>query len=144
MSSHVQFSTAEEPSPQGAEEDEGVVETDPTGRFSRYDDAVGQGTFKRVFKAFDKHRGVDVAWNRIGCGDLGLTEEEFDRVLSEVALGRLLNHRNVIKCYRCWADRDTKTVNYITVCLCCDICSALLHAARFRTTLNEYGLEACT
>lgn len=32
------------------DEDEGVVETDPTGRFSRYDEAVGQGTFKRVFK----------------------------------------------------------------------------------------------
>lgn len=58
---------------------------------------------------------MDVAWNRIGCEDLGLTDEEFERVLAEVGQGRLLSHRNVIKCYRCWADKDTKTVNYITV-----------------------------
>lgn len=96
-------------------QDEGVVERDPSGRFARYEEEVGRGSFKRVYKAFDEHRGVDVAWNTIYCQDLHLTDEEVDRVFGEVSLGRNLSHRNVIRCYKCWVNKEEKVIHYITV-----------------------------
>ncbi|KAI9092211.1 hypothetical protein K1719_027711 [Acacia pycnantha] len=47
-----------------ADADADVVEKDPTGRYIRYDDMLGRGAFKTVYKAFDEDDGMEVAWSK--------------------------------------------------------------------------------
>ncbi len=44
-------------------EAEPFVEVDPTGRFGRYNDLLGCGAVKKVYRAFDQEEGIEVAWN---------------------------------------------------------------------------------
>ena len=41
------------------------VEASPKGRFLRYDEKLGEGAFKAVFKGYDTETGREIAWNRI-------------------------------------------------------------------------------
>ncbi|KAJ6324035.1 hypothetical protein OIU76_011356 [Salix suchowensis] len=42
----------------------GFVEVDPTGRYGRYNEILGRGASKTVYKAFDEYEGIEVAWNQ--------------------------------------------------------------------------------
>lgn len=42
-----------------------VEERDPSGRFARYDQKVGKGRFKCVYKGFDEKQGIDIAWSKV-------------------------------------------------------------------------------
>ncbi|RWW14516.1 hypothetical protein GW17_00021703, partial [Ensete ventricosum] len=44
---------------------EPFVEIDPTGRYGRYDDLLGAGAVKRVYRGFDQEEGIEVAWNQV-------------------------------------------------------------------------------
>lgn len=47
------------------DEDDVVEERDPSGRFARYDQKVGKGRFKCVYKGFDEKQGIDIAWSKV-------------------------------------------------------------------------------
>lgn len=47
------------------EDDEGVIEHDPSDRYQRYDEIIGKSRFKLVYKGFDSAKGMDVAWSKI-------------------------------------------------------------------------------
>lgn len=47
------------------EDDDVVEERDPSGRFARYDQKVGKGRFKCVYKGFDEKQGIDIAWSKV-------------------------------------------------------------------------------
>lgn len=68
----------------------------------------------QVFKAFDDHKGVDVAWNKIYLDVLGLSEAEELRLKEEVAQGRTLIHDNIIKMLKFFVGEADNTVNFIT------------------------------
>ncbi|KAF3954165.1 hypothetical protein CMV_020458 [Castanea mollissima] len=46
-------------------ETEAFAEVDPTGRFGRYNDLLGSGAVKKVYRAFDQEEGIEVAWNQV-------------------------------------------------------------------------------
>ncbi|KAL0375435.1 UNVERIFIED_CONTAM: putative serine/threonine-protein kinase WNK5 [Sesamum radiatum] len=48
------------------------VEMDPSERYGRFKDVLGKGAMKTVFRAFDELLGMEVAWNKVKIGDLGL------------------------------------------------------------------------
>ncbi len=52
-------------SPQDDDDDDVVEERDPSGRFARYDQRVGKGRFKCVYKGFDEKQGIDIAWSKV-------------------------------------------------------------------------------
>lgn len=91
-----------------------VVEQDPEGRYYRYRETVGRGRFKQVWKAFDTHIGIDVAWSKIGAdtGLLHFSEEQLNAVVADIQKGLQLEHPNIIKCYKCWT--DSHSINLIT------------------------------
>ncbi|CAN1299696.1 Serine/threonine-protein kinase WNK8 [Linum perenne] len=91
-----------------------VVEKDPSGRYIRYDEILGRGAFKTVYKAFDEVDGIEVAWNQMNVEDALQTPEQLERLYSEVHLLKSLKHENIIKCYHSWVDDQTKTINMIT------------------------------
>ncbi|XP_047180366.1 serine/threonine-protein kinase WNK8-like [Vigna umbellata] len=91
-----------------------VTEKDPTSRYARYDEVLGKGAFKTVYKAFDEVDGIEVAWNRISAEDVVQTPQQLEKLYSEVHLLKTLKHDNVIKLYNYWIDDTTATVNMIT------------------------------
>eukprot|EP00850_Spirogloea_muscicola_P011260 SM000069S20697 [mRNA] locus=s69:362952:368548:+ [translate_table: standard] len=90
------------------------VEVDPTGRYGRYDEVLGKGAFKTVYRAFDEVDGIEVAWNQVKVQDVLQSPEDLERLYSEVHLLKTLRHKNIIKFYNSWVDAKTKNVNFIT------------------------------
>uniref|UniRef100_A0A7N0TQK3 non-specific serine/threonine protein kinase n=1 Tax=Kalanchoe fedtschenkoi TaxID=63787 RepID=A0A7N0TQK3_KALFE len=89
-------------------------ERDPTGRYIRYNEVLGRGAFKTVYKAFDEIDGIEVAWNQIEIEEVVQSREQLDRLHSEVRLLKSLKHENIIKLYYSWVDEKRKTINMIT------------------------------
>ncbi|KAL9690417.1 hypothetical protein QQ045_010815 [Rhodiola kirilowii] len=89
-------------------------ERDPTGRYIRYNEVLGRGAFKTVYKAFDELDGIEVAWNQTEIEEVVQSQEQLDRLHAEVRLLKSLNHQNIIKLYYSWVDEKGKTINMIT------------------------------
>lgn len=90
------------------------AEKDPTGRYIRYDEVLGRGAFKTVYKAFDEVDGIEVAWNQVSIEDVLQSPQQLERLYSEVHLLKSLKHGNIIKFYYSWVDDQNKTINMIT------------------------------
>ncbi|KAK8933609.1 putative serine/threonine-protein kinase WNK2 [Platanthera zijinensis] len=102
-------------SPLGKEEEiseNDFVEVDPTGRYGRYNEVLGSGAFKTVYKAFDVAEGIEVAWNQVKLAYVLQNAEDTERLYSEVHLLKTLKHQNIIKLYSSWV--DSQNINFIT------------------------------
>ncbi|XP_022893042.1 probable serine/threonine-protein kinase WNK10 isoform X3 [Olea europaea var. sylvestris] len=91
-----------------------VVEISPDKRYIRYNEILGRGAFKNVFKGFDEIDGIEVAWNQVSIDDVLQLPEHLERLYSEVHLLRTLKHENIIRSYASWVDDENKTINMIT------------------------------
>ncbi|XP_031497248.1 probable serine/threonine-protein kinase WNK5 isoform X1 [Nymphaea colorata] len=90
------------------------AETDPTGRYGRFNDVLGKGATKTVYRAFDEATGMEVAWNQVRLTDALRSPEELQRLYSEVHLLSTLQHESLIKFYASWIDTTSRTINFIT------------------------------
>lgn len=94
--------------------DYGYAETDPTGRYGRFEEILGKGAMKTVYKAIDEVIGMEVAWNQVKLNDLLRSSEDLQRLYSEVHLLSTLNHDSIMQFYTSWIDVDRRTFNFIT------------------------------
>ncbi|RDX96243.1 putative serine/threonine-protein kinase WNK4, partial [Mucuna pruriens] len=92
---------------------EEVVEKDPIGRYLRYNEILGKGAFKTVYKGFDEVNGIEVAWNQVQIDEL-LQSADIAKLYSEVNLLKSLKHENIIQFFDSWIDEKKKTINIIT------------------------------
>uniref|UniRef100_A0A1D1YJ00 non-specific serine/threonine protein kinase n=1 Tax=Anthurium amnicola TaxID=1678845 RepID=A0A1D1YJ00_9ARAE len=90
------------------------VETDPTGRYGRYDEMLGKGAMKAVYRAFDELNGMEVAWNQAKICDVLRSPEALQRLYSEVHLLGTLDHDSIIRFHASWVDAGNRTFNFIT------------------------------
>lgn len=97
-----------------SEDDHGYAETDPTGRYARFQEILGKGAMKTVYKAIDEVLGMEVAWSQVKLYDLLRSSDDLQRLYSEVHLLSTLDHASIIKFYTSWIDVDHKTFNFIT------------------------------
>lgn len=74
---------ASDEGPSGEDDDDEVQERDDERRFVRYDDVIGEGRFKIVYKGFDERQGIDVAWGVIR-GDVNKLDESSTSQLLQV------------------------------------------------------------
>ncbi|XP_011080727.1 probable serine/threonine-protein kinase WNK4 isoform X1 [Sesamum indicum] len=95
-------------------EEAGYVETDPTGRYGRFEEVLGKGAMKTVYKAIDEVLGLEVAWNQVRLVDLLQSPDDLQRLYSEVHLLSTLNHNSIIRFYTSWIDVENRTFNFIT------------------------------
>ena len=93
---------------------ESYVEIDPTGRFGRYNDLLGAGAVKKVYRAFDQEEGIEVAWNQVKLTNFSEDPVLINRLQSEVQLLRTLKNKYIIVCYSVWRDQEHNTLNFIT------------------------------
>lgn len=90
------------------------VEMDPSGRYGRYNEVLGKGASKIVYKAFDEIDGMEVAWNQVKVNDVLRTPDDLERLYCELHLLRTLKHKNIIKFYTSWVDAESQNINFIT------------------------------
>ncbi|XP_058209656.1 probable serine/threonine-protein kinase WNK11 [Rhododendron vialii] len=96
------------------DDSEPFVEVDPTGRYGRYNELLGCGAVKKVYRAFDQEEGIEVAWNQVKLRYFCDDQSTIDRLNSEVRLLRTLKNKNIIALYHVWRDQGKNTLNFIT------------------------------
>ncbi|KAF9586160.1 Serine/threonine-protein kinase wnk3 [Lunasporangiospora selenospora] len=85
-------------------EGDGPVETDPTGRFQRCDEILGEGAYKLVYRAFDQEEGVEVAWNQLRLDHL--SKKEAQKILSEIEILQSIRNEHIINFYESWSTKS--------------------------------------
>ncbi|KAG0490429.1 hypothetical protein HPP92_007292 [Vanilla planifolia] len=95
-------------------DDNGYVETDPTGRYGRFNEMLGKGAMKTVYRAFDELNGIEVAWNQAKLCTVMQSPDVLQRMHSEVHLLSTLSHHFIIRFHASWIDVATRTFNFIT------------------------------
>ncbi|KAJ8748604.1 hypothetical protein K2173_007594 [Erythroxylum novogranatense] len=117
-------------------EGEPFVEVDPTGRFGRYAELLGVGAIKKVYRAFDKEEGTEVAWNQVGLRPFYEDPVLINRLHSEVQLLRSLKNMYIIVCYSAWLDHEHCKLNFIT-----EVCTSG-NLRNYRKTHTHVSLKA--
>ncbi|KAG0215807.1 hypothetical protein BGX28_008117 [Mortierella sp. GBA30] len=79
------------------------LETDPTGRFQRLNEILGEGAYKHVYRAFDQEEGVEVAWNQLRIDHL--TKKEAQKILSEIEILESIRNEHIINFYASWSTK---------------------------------------
>ncbi|KAL7239287.1 hypothetical protein ACSBR2_005234 [Camellia fascicularis] len=90
------------------------VEVDPTGRYGRYNEILGKGASKTVYRAFDEYDGIEVAWNQVKLYDFLQSPEDLERLYCEIHLLKTLKHHNIMKFYTSWVDTANRNINFVT------------------------------
>ncbi|KAG8370203.1 hypothetical protein BUALT_Bualt14G0092700 [Buddleja alternifolia] len=90
------------------------VEVDPTGRYGRYNEILGKGASKTVYRAFDEYEGIEVAWNQVKLYDFLQSPEDLERLYCEIHLLKTLKHTNIMKFYSSWVDTANRNINFVT------------------------------
>ncbi|ESQ47620.1 hypothetical protein EUTSA_v10020315mg [Eutrema salsugineum] len=90
------------------------VEIDPSGRYGRYDEILGKGASKTVYRAFDEYEGIEVAWNQVKLRNFTRNPEELEKFFREIHLLKTLNHQNIMKFYTSWVDTNNLAINFVT------------------------------
>ncbi|KAB2599624.1 serine/threonine-protein kinase WNK9 [Pyrus ussuriensis x Pyrus communis] len=90
------------------------VEVDPTGRYGRYNEVLGKGASKTVYRAFDEYEGIEVAWNQVKLYDFLRNPEDLERLYREIHLLKTLKHNNIMKFYSSWVDSTNRNINFVT------------------------------
>ena len=81
---------------------------------SQYNEILGRGAFKTVYKAFDDEEGIEVAWNQVRATDFVSSEKDAERLKFEVQMLRSLVHPCLMKFYDSWVDPKQLNINFIT------------------------------
>lgn len=64
------------------------------------------------WRAYDTNEGIEVAWNVVKLSRVPPNERK--RIKTEVKLLRDIEHKNVIKYYNSWVDREKEQIIFIT------------------------------
>ncbi|KAF9548237.1 Serine/threonine-protein kinase wnk4 [Mortierella hygrophila] len=91
------------PSDSNDADGEAPLETDPSNRFQRLSDILGEGAYKNVYRAFDQEEGVEVAWNQLRIDHL--TKKEAQKILSEIEILQSIRNDHIINFYASWSTK---------------------------------------
>ncbi|XP_076332663.1 uncharacterized protein LOC143237371 isoform X1 [Tachypleus tridentatus] len=85
--------------PESALEDDEARDTSPDGRFLKFEEEIGRGSFKTVYKGLDTATGVAVAWCEL---QERLKKSTSQRFREEVEMLKGLQHPNIVRFYDFW------------------------------------------
>merc|ERR1719193_2995244 len=77
-----------------------AIDQGPDQRYLKFDEEIGRGSFKTVFKGLDTETGVAVAWCELQ--DKKLSKEERKRFKEEAEMLKGLQHPNIVRFYDYW------------------------------------------
>ncbi|KAF4527265.1 hypothetical protein B566_EDAN006984 [Ephemera danica] len=88
------------------DDDNKAVAVSPDGRFLKFDEEIGRGSFKTVYRGLDTQTGVDVAWCELQ--EKKLNKNERMRFRDEAEMLKGLQHPNIVRFYDYWEVALTK------------------------------------
>ncbi|CAB3409451.1 unnamed protein product [Caenorhabditis bovis] len=80
------------------------IDKSKNGRFLKFDEELGRGSFKTVFRGLDTETGVAVAWCELQESKLNKTERQ--RFREEAEMLKDLQHPNIVRFYDYWESCD--------------------------------------
>eukprot|EP00080_Pristionchus_pacificus_P012918 PDM72938.1 hpo-11 [Pristionchus pacificus] len=80
------------------------IDKSPDGRFLKFDEELGRGSFKTVYRGLDTETGVAVAWCELQESKLNKVERQRFRDEAEMLKG--LQHPNIVRFYDYWERSD--------------------------------------
>ncbi|KAG2448512.1 hypothetical protein HYH02_006403 [Chlamydomonas schloesseri] len=87
---------------------------EPPKRYTKHE-LIGQGAQKKVYRAFDEERGIEVAWNEVAVAELArFREKDRQRVFAEIRVLKQLKHKNIMSLYDYWFDEPRFMLVFIT------------------------------
>lgn len=89
-----------------------IITRSQNNRFAMYDDKIGEGQFKRVFRGYDYDSGKEIAWNVITLVDL--TDAEVENLEKEISLLKKIKHERILNYIYGWFDDEKNEVILIT------------------------------
>jgi WNK lysine deficient protein kinase len=66
-----------------------------------------------VYRAIDRDRGIEVAWNQIRVDQ----QADFEKLWKEITILQSLSHPNILVCHAAWVDEKQLHVAFITECM---------------------------
>lgn len=102
-----------------------IVEMTPDKSYGRFNEVMGSGSFKQVYKGYDFNEGREIAWSVVKI------DTNFDKIYEEISIMKRLDHPNIIKYVNGWYDKEKKEVVIITEIL---PGGSIIHYLRFITT----------
>lgn len=79
---------------------------------SQLEDKLGSGAYKDVWRAYDTNDGIEVAWNVVKLSRIPPVERK--RIKTEVKLLKDIQHKNIIRYYNSWVDREKEQIIFVT------------------------------
>uniref|UniRef100_A0A0N4U3W6 non-specific serine/threonine protein kinase n=1 Tax=Dracunculus medinensis TaxID=318479 RepID=A0A0N4U3W6_DRAME len=76
----------------------------PDGRFLKFDEELGRGSFKTVYRGLDTETGVAVAWCELQENKLNKIERQ--RFREEAVMLKGLQHPNIVRFYDYWESQE--------------------------------------
>lgn len=91
-----------------------VIEKSPAGRYICFDEILGRGAYKIVYRAYDTHNGIEVAWNSISIQRM--SEAEQKAIIKEINMLKELSpqNQNIVKFFNAWINPEKKAIVFIT------------------------------
>ncbi|KAK6030925.1 kinase domain protein [Ostertagia ostertagi] len=80
------------------------IDKSPNGRFLKFDEELGRGSFKTVYRGLDTETGVAVAWCELQESKLNRAERQ--RFREEAEMLKDLQHPNIVRFYDYWERTD--------------------------------------
>jgi WNK lysine deficient protein kinase len=75
-------------------------------RYKKLNVVLGEGAFKKVFKAIDQEEGKEVAWNEVKITTNEYYNEEKTTFSKEITLLKRVSHKNILKIFDYWFTRE--------------------------------------
>jgi len=90
------------------------IDISPGGRYVCFNDILGRGAYKIVYRGYDKHNGIEVAWNSISIE--GLSESEKTSIINEINILKELSPQcsHIINFHNAWINENRATIVFIT------------------------------
>ncbi|XP_076256373.1 uncharacterized protein LOC143193850 [Rhynchophorus ferrugineus] len=89
------------------------IAVSPDGRFFKYEEEIGRGSFKTVYRGLDTQTGVAVAWCELQ--EKKLNKAERQRFREEAEMLKKLQHPNIVRFYNYWESSAAKKKNIVLV-----------------------------
>ena len=89
-----------------------IIEWSPNKRFAMFDEKIGEGQFKKVFRGYDYDYGREIAWNIITLVDM--TEDEVTKLEKEINILKKFKHERILSYISGWFDENKNDVVFIT------------------------------
>lgn len=91
-----------------------VIEESPNKKYIKFNEVIGQGSYKIVNKGFDTYQGIEVAWNTINTSSL--SEIDKKRITGEIDILKECSNKNIniLNMYNYWYNEDLQNVIIIT------------------------------